>query len=64
MKISNGADRKSKVRESGLARLKADLKELLNQPLVARGVSTRYITYGSRPVAPAILAGECEWSAA
>ncbi|KAH9177578.1 ATP-dependent RNA helicase [Lactarius sanguifluus] len=47
-----------KVRDSRLVRLRADLKELLSQPLVARGVSTRYITYGSRPVAPAILAGE------
>ncbi|KAH8996729.1 ATP-dependent RNA helicase [Lactarius akahatsu] len=54
----NGADRSSRVRDSRLVRLRADLKELLSQPLVARGVSTRYITYGSRPVAPAILAGE------
>ncbi|KAI9441437.1 ATP-dependent RNA helicase [Lactarius indigo] len=47
-----------KARGSRLVRLRADLKELLSQPLVARGVSTRYITYGSRPVAPAMLAGE------
>jgi ATP-dependent RNA helicase DDX24/MAK5 len=54
----NGADRSSKTRDSKLAQLKSELKELLNQPLVAKGVSTRYITYGSRPVASAMLAGE------
>jgi len=54
----DGADRSNKTRDSKLARLKSELKELLNQPLVAKGVSTRYITYGSRPVASAILAGE------
>ncbi|KAF8268903.1 ATP-dependent RNA helicase, partial [Lactarius quietus] len=53
-----GADRSNKTRDSKLVQLKSELKELLNQPLIARGVSTRYITYGSRPVAPAILAGE------
>jgi len=54
----NSADRSSKTRDSKLVRLKSELKELLNEPLIARGVSTRYITYGSRPVAAAILAGE------
>ncbi|KAI9463017.1 ATP-dependent RNA helicase [Russula earlei] len=38
--------------------LKAELRELLKQPLVARGVSTRYITSGSRPIAHDILTGE------
>jgi len=52
------ADRSSKTRDSKLVQLKSELKELLNQPLVAKGVSTRYITSGSRPVASAILAGE------
>ncbi|KAI9465910.1 ATP-dependent RNA helicase [Lactarius psammicola] len=54
----NGTERSSKAHGSRLVQLKAELKELLNQPVVARGVSTRYVTYGSRPVAPAILAGE------
>lgn len=54
----NGEYRSSKAHDSKLIQLKAELKELLNQPLVARGVSTRYVTYGNRPVAPAILAGE------
>ncbi|KAI9459767.1 ATP-dependent RNA helicase [Boletus coccyginus] len=38
--------------------LKAKLKEMLSLPLVARGVSTRYITSGSRPIADDILAGK------
>lgn len=58
--FSNGAVRSNKTRDSKLVQLKSELKELLNQPLIARGVSTRYITSGSRPVASAILAGECE----
>ncbi|KAG9313623.1 ATP-dependent RNA helicase [Chiua virens] len=40
------------------AALKAQLKELLSRPLIARGVSTRYITSGSRPIADDIVAGK------
>lgn len=40
------------------AALKAELKEMLSRPLIARGVSTRYITSGSRPIADDILAGK------
>ncbi|KAI0300155.1 DEAD-domain-containing protein [Multifurca ochricompacta] len=50
--------RKSEARDTRLGRLKAELKELLKQPLVARGVSMRYITSGSRPIAHDIVAGE------
>ncbi|KAF9239814.1 ATP-dependent RNA helicase [Melanogaster broomeanus] len=39
------------------ATLKAELKEMLSRPLLARGVSTRYITSGSRPIADDIIAG-------
>lgn len=42
------------------AALKAELKEMLSRPLIARGVSTRYITSGSRPIADDILAGKGE----
>ncbi|KAH0835852.1 ATP-dependent RNA helicase [Lanmaoa asiatica] len=41
-----------------IAALKAELKEMLSRPLIARGVSTRYITSGSRPIADDILAGK------
>ncbi|TFY71035.1 hypothetical protein EVG20_g1974 [Dentipellis fragilis] len=56
----NTAPTKSKIkaRNAKVATLKAELKELLSQPLVARGVSTRYITSGSRPIVDDILAGE------
>lgn len=39
--------------------MKAELKHLLSQPLVARGVLTNYITSGSRPIVDDLLAGEC-----
>ncbi|KAJ8487527.1 hypothetical protein ONZ45_g14294 [Pleurotus djamor] len=47
-----------KVQNSKTAQLKAELKRMLAQPLVARGVSTRYITSGSRPIVDDMLAGE------
>ncbi|TCD71925.1 ATP-dependent RNA helicase [Steccherinum ochraceum] len=40
------------------AGLKAELKQLLAQPLIARGVSTRYITSGSRPIVDDMIAGD------
>ncbi|THH32784.1 hypothetical protein EUX98_g1413 [Antrodiella citrinella] len=40
------------------AGLKAELKQLLAQPLIARGVSTRYITSGSRPIVDDMITGE------
>ena len=44
------------------AGLKAELKHLLAQPLIARGVSTRYITSGSRPIVDDMIKGECAYS--
>ncbi|KAI0066909.1 DEAD-domain-containing protein [Artomyces pyxidatus] len=52
------SNRAIKARNAKSAVLKAELKALLQQPLVARGVSTRYITSGSRPIVDDILAGE------
>ena len=43
-----------------MAALKAELKRLLSQPLIAKGISTRYITSGSRPIVDDLLAGERE----
>ncbi|ETW78187.1 hypothetical protein HETIRDRAFT_236608, partial [Heterobasidion irregulare TC 32-1] len=50
--------REVKTQNSKTAALKGELKRLLAQPLVARGVSTRYITSGSRPIVDDILAGD------
>ncbi|KAL1730610.1 P-loop containing nucleoside triphosphate hydrolase protein [Schizophyllum commune] len=50
--------RQKKAANTKTAALKAQLKELLAQPLVARGVSTKYITSGSRPIVDDLLAGE------
>ena len=44
-----------------MASMKAELKHLLSQPLIAQGISTRYITSGSRPVVDDLLAGNCEF---
>ena len=58
---AGGNKRLIKAHEAKLGELKAELKILLKQPLVARGVSTRYVTSGSNPIAHDMLAGECEW---
>ena len=50
-----------KTTNAKTAALKAELKELLAQPLIARGVSTRYITSGSRPIVDDVIKGECEY---
>ncbi|KAF7351230.1 DEAD-domain-containing protein [Mycena sanguinolenta] len=52
------ANQKRKAKDLKNARMKAELKRLLAQPLVARGVSTRYITSGSKPIVDDLLAGE------
>ena len=38
--------------------MKAELRELISQPVIARGVSTKYITSGSKPIIDDLLAGE------
>ncbi|KZT04454.1 DEAD-domain-containing protein [Laetiporus sulphureus 93-53] len=55
-----GAPSKQKRRSisTKVSAMKAELKGLLAQPLVARGISTRYITSGSVPIADQLLAGE------
>lgn len=52
--------RQRKSANAKTAALKAELKELLAQPLIARGVSTRYITSGSRPIVDDVMTGACE----
>lgn len=55
----NLSKQKRKAQNAKNAGLKAELKRLLSQPLIARGVSTRYITSGSRPIVDDLIAGEC-----
>ncbi|KAI0087341.1 DEAD-domain-containing protein [Irpex rosettiformis] len=62
--LSSGDERKAgpskhqrKSRNAKTTALKAELKQLLAQPLVARGVSTRYITSGSRPIVDDVIDG-------
>ena len=40
--------------------MKAELKDLLSQPLLAKGISAKYITSGARPIADDLLAGQCK----
>ncbi|KAF9530142.1 P-loop containing nucleoside triphosphate hydrolase protein [Crepidotus variabilis] len=47
-----------KGRSQKMAAMKEELRLLLSQPLVARGVSTKYITSGSRPIVDDLLAGQ------
>ena len=49
---------KRKTKDNKNTVLKAELKQLLSQPLIARGISTRYITSGSRPIVDDLLAGQ------
>jgi len=57
-KVSN---QKRKAKDSAMTSMKAELKQLLSQPLIARGISTRYITSGSRPIVDDLLAGNREF---
>ncbi|KIY47368.1 ATP-dependent RNA helicase [Fistulina hepatica ATCC 64428] len=38
--------------------LRQELKKLLSRPLVAQGISTKYITSGSRPIADDLISGQ------
>ncbi|KAG5633282.1 hypothetical protein DXG03_006603, partial [Asterophora parasitica] len=52
------ANQKRKAKDAKNAALKAELKHLLSQPLIASGVSAKYITSGSRPIVDDLIAGE------
>ncbi|KAL9710285.1 ATP-dependent RNA helicase [Leucoagaricus gongylophorus] len=54
----NQTNRGRKFNDAGARDLETQLKQMLAQPLAARGISTRYITSGSRPIAADLLAGE------
>ncbi|KAF4618627.1 hypothetical protein D9613_010108 [Agrocybe pediades] len=52
------ANQKKKAKDQKMAAMKAELKHMLSQPLLAPGISKRYITSGSRAVVDDLLAGE------
>lgn len=62
----DGQDRprkqKKKVQNAKTINLKAELKNLLSQPLISKGISTRYITSGSRSIVDDLVTGECTLS--
>lgn len=57
---ANPSARQAKKQNAKVESMKAELKRLLAMPLVAKGVSTRYITSGSRPIVDDIIQGDCE----
>lgn len=50
MEEANEKSREAKKNSAKVQQLKSELKELLSEPLVARGISRRYITSGSRAI--------------
>lgn len=56
-----GKRKKEKTNKGGAAKLKAlkaNLAELLQQPILARGISAKFITSGSRPIVDDLLRGD------
>ncbi|KAK2461248.1 hypothetical protein APHAL10511_006775 [Amanita phalloides] len=52
------SSKKAKAQDAKTAALKAQLRQMLSQPLLARGISTKYITSGSRAIVDDLLAGD------
>lgn len=52
--------RQQKAASARIKDQKLQLKQLLAQPLLAQGISKRYITSGSNPIVHELLAGESE----
>jgi ATP-dependent RNA helicase DDX24/MAK5 len=50
-----------KSKDAKMTALKAELKHLLSQPLIASGISAKYITSGSRPIVDDLIAGESKF---
>lgn len=57
---SHKQGKKQKPSDTKLYNLKAELSELLQQPLMARGVSAKYPTSGSRIVIDDLLKADSE----
>ncbi|KAJ3862205.1 ATP-dependent RNA helicase [Lentinula novae-zelandiae] len=54
----NPNKRQRKVDQATTAALKAQLKQMLAQPLIARGISAKYITSGSNHIVDELISGE------
>ncbi|KIL61030.1 hypothetical protein M378DRAFT_167364 [Amanita muscaria Koide BX008] len=52
------AARKHKAQDAKIATLKAQLKQMLAQPILVKGISAKYITSGSRQIIDDLLTGE------
>lgn len=55
-----GPTKRRKATDARVKDQKLQLKQLLIQPILAQGVSKRYVTSGSNPIAHELLAGESE----
>ncbi|KAF5392731.1 hypothetical protein D9757_000998 [Collybiopsis confluens] len=55
---SHPSKRQQKINQAQTAVLKGQLKEMLAQPIMARGISARYITSGSRSIIDELVSGE------
>jgi ATP-dependent RNA helicase DDX24/MAK5 len=56
-------DNNSKGKNDGqIKALKRQLSDLLSQPLIARGISAKFITSGSRAIVNDLLRGESAYS--
>jgi hypothetical protein len=60
---SGPTERQKKAANTKIKNQRLQLKQLLAQPLLAQGVSKRYITSGSNPIVHELLAGESESTA-
>ncbi|KAF9077000.1 P-loop containing nucleoside triphosphate hydrolase protein [Rhodocollybia butyracea] len=56
----NPTKHQRKTQQAKIAGLKAQLKQMLSQPLIARGISAKYITSGSNPIVDDLVSGECK----
>ena len=57
-RLTGPTKRQQKAADTRIKDQKLQLKQLLIQPLLAQGVSKRYVTSGSNPIAHELLAGE------
>ncbi|KAG5341346.1 hypothetical protein C0989_011225 [Termitomyces sp. Mn162] len=51
------SNQRRKAKDAKNAALKAELKHILSQPLIAQGISTKYITSGSRLIVDDLIVG-------
>ena len=59
-RLDGPTKRQQKATNAKIKDQKLQLKQLLSQPLLAQGISQRYITSGSNPIVHELLAGQSE----